>query len=79
MIGTHYNRRKMEKKKKMCLYVYCVNFQFANTTENRTEGQGANCNRVIMFLTDGGTEMPEEVFQKYNADRRVSQKPHRQK
>ena len=24
------------------------------------------CNRIIMFLTDGGTEMPEEVFQKYN-------------
>ena len=25
-----------------------------------------------MFLTDGGTEMPEEVFDKYNSDKEVS-------
>ena len=37
-----------------------------NRDENRTEGEGANCNRIIMFLTDGGTEMPEEVLDKYN-------------
>ena len=30
------------------------------------DGQGANCNGVIMFLTDGGTEMPEDVFEEYN-------------
>ena len=34
--------------------------------ESGEEGEGANCNRIIMFLTDGGTEMPEEVFKKYN-------------
>ncbi len=35
--------------------------------------EGARCNRIIMFLTDGGTEMPEEVFKKYNwPDKRVS-------
>ncbi len=37
-----------------------------------TNGQGAMCNRIIMFLTDGGTEMPEEVFEKYNKDKRVN-------
>jgi voltage-dependent calcium channel alpha-2/delta-2 len=57
---------------------YAKGFEFAfeqfikydNYTEfepsERLEGEGANCNRVIMFLTDGGTEMPEEVFKKYN-------------
>ena len=34
--------------------------------ESEDSGEGANCNRIIMFLTDGGTEMPEEVFKKYN-------------
>ena len=40
-----------------------MHFQFNRTASN---GQGAMCNRIIMFLTDGGTEMPEEVFQEYN-------------
>lgn len=39
--------------------------------QNRTNGLGAMCNKVIMFLTDGGTEMPEEVFEKYNSNQTV--------
>ena len=41
---------------------------------NETEADsndGANCNRVIMFLTDGGSEHAEKVFKKYNKDKRV--------
>ena len=38
---------------------------------NKTEGEGTNCNQVIMFLTDGGTEKPEELFKKYNEDKKV--------
>ena len=43
-----------------------VVLQFDEEKENRTQGEGADCNRIIMFLTDGGTEMPEELFKKYN-------------
>ena len=40
---------------------------------NRTEGEtGADCNQVIMFLTDGGTEKPEELFKEHNANKKVS-------
>jgi hypothetical protein len=38
-------------------------FQFRQAA---VKGQGAQCNEVIMMLTDGGTEMPEDVFKKYN-------------
>eukprot|EP00058_Branchiostoma_floridae_P011773 XP_002597261.1 hypothetical protein BRAFLDRAFT_66396 [Branchiostoma floridae] len=31
--------------------------------------QGARCNKIIMLFTDGGTERPVEVFEKYNKDR----------
>lgn len=31
----------------------------------------AGCNKIIMFLTDGGTEKPEELFQQYNANKSV--------
>ncbi|KAI0212369.1 Voltage-dependent calcium channel subunit alpha-2/delta-1 [Lamellibrachia satsuma] len=41
-------------------------FEQNKTEENEDRGEGANCNPIIMFLTDGGTEMPEKVFQKYN-------------
>ena len=43
------------------VFIFSVQFN-----ESAANGQGAMCNRIIMFLTDGGTEMPEEVFQKYN-------------
>ncbi|XP_064633764.1 voltage-dependent calcium channel subunit alpha-2/delta-2-like isoform X2 [Lineus longissimus] len=40
--------------------------QFKKFRQTAVKGQGAQCNEVIMLLTDGGTEMPEDVFKKYN-------------
>ncbi|XP_053376800.1 voltage-dependent calcium channel subunit alpha-2/delta-2-like [Mercenaria mercenaria] len=35
--------------------------------KNETNGRrGADCNRMIMVLTDGGTDLAEDVFKKYN-------------
>lgn len=43
------------------LWLSCISvFQLKN------ESRGAGCNRMIMLLTDGGTEYAEEVFEKYN-------------
>ncbi|KAK3101282.1 hypothetical protein FSP39_002377 [Pinctada imbricata] len=37
--------------------------KFENTSQ---EGVGARCNRIIMLLTDGGTDTAEDIFNKYN-------------
>ncbi|CAG5128291.1 unnamed protein product, partial [Candidula unifasciata] len=39
--------------------------EFSDNASN-TDSIGANCNKVIMLLTDGGTDTAEEVFEKYN-------------
>lgn len=31
----------------------------------------AGCNKIIMFLTDGGTEKPKELFDQYNPNKTV--------
>jgi hypothetical protein len=36
---------------------------------NISTESGANCNRMIMLLTDGGTDDAEDVFQKRNFNR----------
>nr|KAG5695029.1 hypothetical protein BaRGS_015853 [Batillaria attramentaria] len=40
--------------------------EFANSSRNREDNMGANCNKVIILLTDGGTDNAEEVFKEYN-------------
>ena len=50
----------------VCFY----NSQFTSN-ENISDSVGANCNRVIMLLTDGGTELPEAILNKYNANKTV--------
>lgn len=32
----------------------------------------ANCNKIIMLFTDGGEERAQEIFHKYNEDKKVS-------
>ena len=44
----------------MNISYYFVYLQFKNT------GLGARCNKVIMLLTDGGTDNAQEVFKDYN-------------
>ncbi|KAH9510174.1 Voltage-dependent calcium channel subunit alpha-2/delta-2 [Bulinus truncatus] len=41
-------------------------FEEFNNTTNETLQIGANCNKVIMLLTDGGTDNAESVFRQYN-------------
>ncbi|NWS47296.1 CA2D1 protein, partial [Probosciger aterrimus] len=31
----------------------------------------ANCNKIIMLFTDGGEERAQEIFHKYNEDKKV--------
>lgn len=33
----------------------------------------ANCNKIIMLFTDGGEERAQEIFAKYNKDKKVNQ------
>jgi len=40
--------------------------KFREFNQSAENGTGAMCNRIIMFLTDGGTEMPKDVFEEYN-------------
>uniref|UniRef100_A0A2C9L6L3 VWFA domain-containing protein n=1 Tax=Biomphalaria glabrata TaxID=6526 RepID=A0A2C9L6L3_BIOGL len=41
-------------------------FQEFNNATDPSLNIGANCNKVIMLLTDGGTDTAESVFEKYN-------------
>ncbi|KAL8582549.1 hypothetical protein ACOMHN_063147 [Nucella lapillus] len=43
--------------------------KFKEFSQNRSDGEisvGANCNKVIILLTDGGTDNAEDVFEQYN-------------
>ncbi|XP_066283523.1 voltage-dependent calcium channel subunit alpha-2/delta-1-like isoform X1 [Branchiostoma lanceolatum] len=39
--------------------------------EDRNENQGAECNRIIVLVTENAELYPEAVFQKYNPDRNI--------
>ncbi|XP_078676554.1 voltage-dependent calcium channel subunit alpha-2/delta-1-like isoform X2 [Branchiostoma floridae x Branchiostoma belcheri] len=43
------------------------NFQM----EERDQNQGAECNRIIVLVTENAELYPEAVFQKYNSDRSI--------
>ncbi|CAL1541794.1 unnamed protein product [Lymnaea stagnalis] len=40
--------------------------EFERNNSNDDKNIGADCNKVIMLLTDGGTDNAEHVFEKYN-------------
>ncbi|KAL5014757.1 hypothetical protein ScPMuIL_009027 [Solemya velum] len=50
---------------------YVVGFEnafqeFSKFNESDPRGKGADCNKMIMLLTDGGSETAKPVFEKYN-------------
>ena len=54
-------------------FFHCYVALFFQFYDERDPWEGAGCNPIIMFLTDGGTETPDEVFRKYNwPEKRVS-------
>lgn len=45
--------------------VLCI-LQFQKNNSNNENSVGANCNKVIILLTDGGTDNAEDVFKEHN-------------
>ncbi|XP_069951527.1 voltage-dependent calcium channel subunit alpha-2/delta-1 isoform X1 [Cherax quadricarinatus] len=55
----------------MASYSNALNFAFNAFKQfegTKKEGEGASCHKTIMLFSDGGTEWPQEVFNKFQAD-----------
>ncbi|XP_036375727.1 voltage-dependent calcium channel subunit alpha-2/delta-1-like isoform X2 [Megalops cyprinoides] len=50
---------------------YKKGFEFAFDQLFLTNVTRANCNKIIMLFTDGGEEKAQEIFDKYNRDKKV--------
>uniref|UniRef100_A0A671SH00 Voltage-dependent calcium channel subunit alpha-2/delta-1-like n=1 Tax=Sinocyclocheilus anshuiensis TaxID=1608454 RepID=A0A671SH00_9TELE len=50
---------------------YTKGFEFAFNQLSNPNITRANCNKIIMLFTDGGEERAEEVFSRYNIDKKV--------
>ncbi|KAI1888157.1 hypothetical protein AGOR_G00182140 [Albula goreensis] len=50
---------------------YKKGFEFAFEQLSSTNVTRANCNKIIMLFTDGGEERAQEIFEKYNPDKKV--------
>uniref|UniRef100_A0A8C1GJE0 Calcium voltage-gated channel auxiliary subunit alpha2delta 1 n=1 Tax=Cyprinus carpio TaxID=7962 RepID=A0A8C1GJE0_CYPCA len=50
---------------------YTKGFEFAFNQLSNPNVTRANCNKIIMLFTDGGEERAEEVFSRYNIDKKV--------
>lgn len=58
-----------DKIKAVCTLNYLQNRQFLTAMFlkfNQSIEYGSKCNTVIMFLTDGGTDTAEDIFEMYN-------------
>lgn len=45
--------------------------QFNYTGRKEDDGDGAQCNRMIMLLTDNTISLTPDILKKYNADKQV--------
>ncbi|XP_051512718.1 voltage-dependent calcium channel subunit alpha-2/delta-1-like [Myxocyprinus asiaticus] len=50
---------------------YTKGFEFAFEQLSNPDNSRANCNKIIMLFTDGGEERAEEIFNRYNIDKKV--------
>uniref|UniRef100_A0AAR2LK83 VWFA domain-containing protein n=1 Tax=Pygocentrus nattereri TaxID=42514 RepID=A0AAR2LK83_PYGNA len=50
---------------------YTKGFEFAFKQLSDTNVTRANCNKIIMLFTDGGEERAQEIFARYNPDKKV--------
>ncbi|XP_077049764.1 voltage-dependent calcium channel subunit alpha-2/delta-1 isoform X7 [Siphateles boraxobius] len=50
---------------------YTKGFEFAFNQLSNSNISRANCNKIIMLFTDGGEERAEDVFSRYNIDKKV--------
>uniref|UniRef100_A0A8C9T173 Calcium voltage-gated channel auxiliary subunit alpha2delta 1 n=1 Tax=Scleropages formosus TaxID=113540 RepID=A0A8C9T173_SCLFO len=50
---------------------YKEGFKFAFEQLSYSNVTRANCNKIIMLFTDGGEERAQEIFEKYNPDKKV--------
>ncbi|KAK7151868.1 hypothetical protein R3I94_008268 [Phoxinus phoxinus] len=50
---------------------YTKGFEFAFNQLSNSNVSRANCNKIIMLFTDGGEERAEDVFTRYNIDKKV--------
>ncbi|XP_051775964.1 LOW QUALITY PROTEIN: voltage-dependent calcium channel subunit alpha-2/delta-1 [Erpetoichthys calabaricus] len=50
---------------------YKKGFRFAFEQLSNYNVSRANCNKIIMLFTDGGEEKAQEIFEKYNPDKKV--------
>uniref|UniRef100_A0A8C9TY32 Calcium voltage-gated channel auxiliary subunit alpha2delta 1 n=1 Tax=Scleropages formosus TaxID=113540 RepID=A0A8C9TY32_SCLFO len=50
---------------------YKLGFEYAFKQFLNPNVTSANCNKIIMLFTDGGEERAQEIFEKYNQDKKV--------
>ncbi|XP_067276250.1 voltage-dependent calcium channel subunit alpha-2/delta-1 isoform X2 [Pseudorasbora parva] len=50
---------------------YTKGFEFAFNQLSNPNITRANCNKIIMLFTDGGEERAEDIFSRYNIDKKV--------
>ncbi|XP_034621492.1 voltage-dependent calcium channel subunit alpha-2/delta-1 isoform X2 [Trachemys scripta elegans] len=78
---NHLVQANVRNKKKLKEAVYKISakgitdykkgFTYAFEQLQNHSGSRANCNKIIMLFTDGGEERAQEIFHRYNKDKKV--------